>query len=130
MMDQKIQRSPKTRKSRAARPAATPQPQRKRLLLLVTPGTYRAEAFMEAARALDVDVIRALDLPPQLADEWDVPLKTDFASIESATSAIVEYAREHPLDAIVAVDDSATLLAARAAAALGLPSNPPEAAEA
>ncbi len=56
---------------------------------------------MEAARALDVDVIRALDLPPQLADEWDVPLKTDFANIESATSAIVEYAREHPFDAIV-----------------------------
>lgn len=85
---------------------------------------------MEAARALDVDVVRALDLPPQLADEWDVPLKTDFASLESATSAIVEYAREHPLDAIVAVDDSATLLAASAAAALGLPHNPQEAAEA
>jgi biotin carboxylase len=99
-------------------------------LLLVTPGTYRAEAFMEAAQALDVDIVRALDLPPQLANEWDVPLKTDFANIESATSAILEYAREHPLDAIVAVDDSATLLAARAAAALGLPHNPPEAAEA
>ena len=129
-MAQKIQRSPKTRKPRAARSAVAPQPRRKRLLLLVTPGTYRAEAFMEAARALDVDVIRALDLPPQLADEWDVPLKTDFANIENATSAIVEYAQEHPIDAIVAVDDSATLLAARAAAALGLPTNPPEAAEA
>jgi biotin carboxylase len=132
-MAQKTQRPPKPRKPRAARPAASaqpPQPRRKRLLLLVTPGTYRAEAFMEAAQALDVDVARALDLPPQLANEWDVPLKTDFASIESATSAIIEYAQEHPLDAVVAVDDSATLLAARAAAALGLPHNPPEAAEA
>lgn len=130
MMAQKTQQTPRPRTPRTTRRAAAPQPRRKRLLLLVTPGTYRAEAFVEAARALDVDVVRALDLPPQLADEWDVPLKTDFASIESATSAIVEYAREHPLDAIVAVDDSATLLAARAAAALGLPHNPPEAAEA
>ncbi|HEU0027855.1 MAG TPA: ATP-grasp domain-containing protein [Ktedonobacterales bacterium] len=129
-MAQKTQRSSKSRRPRAARPTAAPQPRRKRLLLLVTPGTYRAEAFMEAAQSLDVDVVRALDLPPQLANEWDVPLKTDFASIESATNAIVEYAQEHPLDAVVAVDDSATLLAARAAAALGLPHNPPEAAEA
>lgn len=105
-------------------------PRRKRLLLLVTPGTYRAVAFMEAARALDVDVTRALDLPAQLADVWDVPLKTDFANIEGATQAIVEYSRDHPFDAIVAVDDSATLLAARAGAALGLSHNPPEAAEA
>ena len=38
--------------------------------------------------------------------------------------------KEHPLDAIIAVDDSATLLAAQAGAALGLAHNPPEAAEA
>ena len=103
---------------------------RKRLLLLVSPSTYRAEAFTEAARALDVEIVRGLDLPTQIADEWGAPLKTDFSNVESATSAIVEYAREHPLDAIVPVDDSATLLASRAAAALGLPNNPPEAAEA
>ena len=85
---------------------------------------------MEAARTLDVEVVRGLDLPPQLADEWGAPLKTDFSDIEAATQAIVAYAEQHPLDAIVPVDDSATLLASRAAAALGLPNNPPEAAEA
>ncbi len=104
--------------------------QRKRLLLLVSPSTYRAEAFMEAARTLDVEVVRGLDLPAQLADEWGAPLKTDFSDIEAAISAITAYAQERPLDAIVPVDDSATLLASRAAAALGLPNNPPEAAEA
>lgn len=118
----------KSGKRRANREQA--RTERKRLLLLVTPGTYRASAFMTAARALDVDVVRALDLPPQLADEWDVPLKTDFSDIESATQAIVAYASHHPINAIVAVDDSATLLAARAGDALGLPHNPPEAAEA
>lgn len=114
-------------------PATQPQTDdtaRKRLLLLVSPSTYRAEAFMEAARALDVEVVRGLDLPPQLADEWGAPLKTDFADIEAASHAIADFAREHPIDAIVPVDDSATLLASHAAATLGLPNNPPEAAEA
>jgi biotin carboxylase len=126
-------KSPSKRAAHAtstARPRSKASPRRQRLLLLVTPGTYRAEAFVAAARTLDVDIVRGLDLPVQLADEWDVPLKTDFSRVESATLAIVEYAREHPLDAIVAVDDSATLVAARAAEALGLPHNPPEAAEA
>ena len=36
--------------------------------------------------------------------------------------------RQHPVDAVLALDDSATLLAARAAAALGLPHNDPDAA--
>ena len=126
-------KSPRARRPRSAkpaRPAPERQAARKRLLLLVSPSTYRAEAFMEAARTLDVEVVRGLDLPPQLADEWGAPLKTDFSDIEAATQAIVAYAQQHPLDAIVPVDDSATLLASRAAAALGLPNNPPEAAEA
>jgi biotin carboxylase len=122
---------PAERAQREAHPAREDAgAQRKRLLLLVSPSTYRAVAFMEAARALDVEVVRGLDLPAQLADEWGAPLKTDFSDVEAATSAIVAFAREHPLDAIVPVDDSATLLASRAAAALGLPNNPPEAAEA
>jgi biotin carboxylase len=103
---------------------------RKRLLLLVTPTTYRAAAFCQAAAMLDVEVVRGLDLPPALAEAWDVPLALDFAEPDAAVQAIVAYAEEHPLHAIVAVDDSATLLAARAGAALGLPHNPPKAAEA
>jgi biotin carboxylase len=123
-------KSPRARRPKSAPPAAPSPATRQRLLLLVSPSTYRAEAFMEAARTLDVEVVRGLDLPPQLADEWGAPLKTDFTDVEAATSAIVAYAREHPLYAIVPVDDSATLLASRAAGALGLRNNPPEAAEA
>ncbi len=102
----------------------------KRLLLLVTPTTYRAAAFCNAAERLGVEVVRGLDLPPALAEAWAVQLPLDFSNPDAATAAIVAYAQEHPLDAIVAVDDSATLLAAHAGAALGLPHNPPEAAEA
>ncbi len=114
--------STKAKKSAVRAPSVPAQPAaRKRLLLLVSPSTYRAEAFMEAARTLDVEVVRGLDLPAQLADEWGAPLKTDFSDIEAATRAIAAYAQEHPFDAIVPVDDSATLVASRAAAALGLP---------
>ena len=103
---------------------------RKRLLLLVTPSTYRAEAFCAAAEKLDVEVVRGLDLPQELAEQWGVPLAVSFADADAATRAIVAYAKEHPLDAIIAVDDSATIVAAQAGAALGLAHNPPEAAEA
>lgn len=104
--------------------------QRKRLLLLVSPNTYRAGAFLDAASLLDVEVVRGIDAPEDLARQWGLPLAVDFTAIDSSVRNIVAYATEHPLDAIVAVDDSATILAARAAAMLGLPSNPPEAAEA
>ncbi|MBL8056136.1 MAG: ATP-grasp domain-containing protein, partial [Anaerolineales bacterium] len=40
------------------------------------------------------------------------------------------YAHDHPVAAILGVDDSGTVLAARAGAALGLPHNAPQAAEA
>lgn len=103
---------------------------RKRLLLLISPNTYRAEAFVEAAGRLDVDLVRGVDVPTQLTEMWDIPLPLDFASVEAATAAIVAYAGAHPLDAIVALDDSGTILATRAAAALGLPHNPIAAAEA
>lgn len=104
--------------------------QRKRLLLLVSPNTYRAGAFLAAASRLDVEVVRGIDAPEDLARQWGLPLVVDFTAVESSVRNIVTYAAQSPLDAIVAVDDSATILAARAAAALGLPNNPPEAAEA
>ncbi|HEX6799808.1 MAG TPA: ATP-grasp domain-containing protein [Ktedonobacterales bacterium] len=108
----------------------TQGPQRKRLMLLLSPNTYRAGAFLDAAERLGVEVVRCLDVPPGLDEWWDVSLAVDFTDLDTATARIVEYGRAHPVDAILAVDDSATILATRAAAALGLPHNPIEAAEA
>jgi biotin carboxylase len=102
----------------------------RRLMLLVSPTTYRAGAFLDAAESLGVEVVRGIDVPAGLSDWWDVPLALDFTDLEGATAAIVDYAAKRPVAAIVAVDDSATLLATRAAAALGLPHNSPAAAEA
>jgi biotin carboxylase len=102
----------------------------KRALLLMTPATYRAGAFMQAARHLDLDVIAGLDLPETLADYWHVPLGVDFADTERSVKIIVDYAHEHPIDAILSLDDSASELAAQASAVLGLAHNSPQAAEA
>jgi biotin carboxylase len=102
----------------------------RRILLLMSPATYRAGAFLSAARSLDLEVVVGIDLPETLAEYWHVPLGLDFADPAGSLQTIVEYTREHPLAAILSVDDSASELAARACAALSLPHNSPQAAEA
>ena len=108
--------------------AVDPPGEKKRVLLLYSPSSYRSGPFLEAARKLDLDVIQGVDMPEPLAEFWHMPLGVDFNDLEQSTRAIVEYAAATPFDAIVAVDDGATLLAARASAALSLPHNSPDAA--
>jgi len=96
----------------------------------MSPATYRAGAFLSAAKHLDLEVVVGIDLPETLAEYWHVPLGVDFANPQASVRTIVEYAREHPVTAILAVDDGATELAALACAALGLAHNSPQAAEA
>lgn len=101
---------------------------RPRILLLFGPTSYRTGAFLAAAERLAIDVDRGYDLPRPLADYWGVPLSLPFADPDAAVAAVLAHAESHPIDAIVAVDDGATLIAARASAALGLPHNDPAAA--
>ncbi|HTP10770.1 MAG TPA: ATP-grasp domain-containing protein [Anaerolineae bacterium] len=101
-----------------------------RVLLLTTPHTYRAEAFRVAARKLDIEVVTAIDLPDELNQPREATLTLDFRDPEQAVQRIVAYAHDHPLNAILSVDDSASLIAAEASAALQLPHNSPQAAEA
>src|SRR2546421_10250834 len=104
--------------------------EQKRVLLLMSPATYRAGAFLSAAKKLDLAVVVGIDLPETLSEYWHVPLGLDFADPETSIKTIVEFAGEHPLHAILSLDDSATELAARASATLGLAHNSPSAAEA
>src|SRR5437764_4012790 len=108
----------------------TPEQEKKRVILLMSPATYRAGAFLSAAKRLNLEVVVGIDLPETLAEYWHVPLGVDFANPEASVRTIVDYAREHPIAAILAVDDAATELAALASAALGLAHNSPQAAEA
>jgi biotin carboxylase len=101
-----------------------------RVLLLTTPNTYRAEAFLAAAERLGVEVVLATDMQAELAERWGQRLGLDFQHMDQAVAAIEAFAADRPLEAIIAVDDSGSLLAARASAALGLAHNAPDAAEA
>jgi biotin carboxylase len=104
--------------------------EKKRIVLLMSPATYRGGAFLSAAKRLNLEVVVGIDLPETLADYWHVPLGVDFAAPEASVQTIVEYAKKHPIAAILSVDDAASELAALASAALGLAHNSPRAAEA
>src|SRR5438128_10343867 len=104
--------------------------EQQRVLLLMSPATYRAGAFLSAARSLNLEVVVGIDLPETLSEYWHVPLGLDFAKPDESVRTIVEFHRKHPIQAIIAVDDSATELAARAGTAIGLAHNSPHSAEA
>jgi biotin carboxylase len=101
-----------------------------RVLLLTTPNTYRAQAFAAAGARLGVELVVAVDMPASLAGLRNGQLGLDFQDLGAATDTIAAYHAELPLSAIIAIDDSGSLLAAQASARLGLPHNAPEAAEA
>jgi biotin carboxylase len=102
-----------------------------RVLLLMTTHTYRASAFLDAARRLGVAVVVGSERPQALAAANPAGhLTLDFLAPEEAARAIVDFAKTYPLDGVVAADDDGVIVAARAAAALGLPHNPVMAVEA
>jgi biotin carboxylase len=102
-----------------------------RVLLLVPTATYRAGDFLDAAAALGVEVVVGTEEPHALRHlmgtrSLEVPLR----DTEAAVDAVVAHDRVAPLDAVIAVDDSGTVVAAKASEQLGLPHNPPDAVEA
>jgi biotin carboxylase len=102
-----------------------------RLLLLVPTSTYRADAFVRAARRLPIELSIASETPGSLSDLDPIGLPTfDFSNPLEAAAAARTFAAAHPVDAVVAVDDRATLTAAAIADALAIPHNPPDAVRA
>jgi biotin carboxylase len=100
-----------------------------RLLLLLPSTTYRAAAFVEAARRLDVALTVATDHRSVFAAAQPERLLTlDFGDRARAAEQARAFAAEHPVAAVVGVDDETAILAAAVAAALGLRHNPLEAA--
>lgn len=104
---------------------------KQRILLLLPTRTYRATDFLAAAMKLNVEVVIASEEAATTADRSPRDsLVLDFNTPDIATQTIVEYAKTHPIAAIVGVDDDTTLLATTASEALGLPHNPVESAKA
>jgi biotin carboxylase len=110
--------------------AAEKRPERARVLLLTTPSSYRLPAFLEAAGRLGVEPLVAEDTPAALAGRAGSHLGLDFAEEARALEAVRELHAEGAFGAVIAVDDSGSLLAARASLDLGLPHNSVESAEA
>jgi biotin carboxylase len=99
-----------------------------RLLLIVPSATYRADAFLEAARRLAVDVVIGCEEPLALQGVMgSAGLTLPLSDLDAAARAIVAHDGVTPLDAVVAVDDAGTLVAAEAGRRLGLRHNPPDA---
>jgi biotin carboxylase len=102
-----------------------------RVLLIMATHTYRAKAFLQAARQLGIEVVVASERRQALAKQVrDTTLTLDFRRSDRAARQVADFAREHPLDAIVGVDDDTTVIAAKAASELGLPHNSIEAVRA
>ena len=99
-----------------------------RVLLLLPSGTYKAPDFLDAARRLNVDVVVASETEQTLSEAMgDRALVVDLSDPTGSAGKITALAARTPLDAVVAVDDQGLLIAALAAAELGLPANPAEA---
>src|SRR5258706_4782550 len=100
-----------------------------RVLVLVATTSYRTDDFVRAAERLGVDALVGTDRCHVLAGEWPREafgtLQLELRHVEQAVAQIVDEARARPLDAVVPTDDQTAVIAARAAAALGLPGNSP-----
>ena len=95
-----------------------------RLLLLLPTTTYRTQAFVEAATKLGVDLVCASERPSTLEALAPESLVTlDFGDPLASAEAVARFARQRPIDAVVAVDDLTTVVAAAISQRLGLKAN-------
>src|SRR6185295_11459591 len=92
-----------------------------RVLVLAATTGYQTRSFGEAAGRLGVELVYATDRCHLIEDPWQdraVPIR--FYDEDSSVAAIVEAARQRPIDGVIAVGDRPTVIAARVADALGL----------
>ena len=101
----------------------------KRVLLLATTTGYQTRMFAEAATRLDVELIYATDRCDQLDDPWrDHAIPVRFHEEWRSVDTVLKQVEQRPVDAVVAVGDRPTVMAAYLSRLLGLAGNPPEAA--
>ncbi len=99
--------------------------------MLVPSTSYRAGAFVAAARQLGVALTVASERPSTF--EQAVPenlLTLDFVDPDRAAAQAVAFAHSHPVAGVAGVDDATAIVAAAIAQALGLRGNAIDAARA
>ncbi len=93
------------------------------VLLLIPSHSYRTSDFMRAASDLDISVIVGIDTEFVISADQESVIALNFSDPEEAAEAISEFRPDISLDAILAVDDAGTLVAAKASQMLELPHN-------
>jgi len=97
----------------------------KRLLLLIPTTSYRTEDFVDAARALDVDLVIASDRPNVMSGTFPDHLITlPLSDPATAVQEVRRLVERRSFDAVVPVDDLTTMAAAAICRDLGLRSSP------
>ncbi len=99
----------------------------KTLVLLASASSYRVSAFESAAEKLGIPVVRGEDVPPPMIGKTAAALGLDYRDIPRSARLVASFGERVPVGAVIGLDDSGTLIAAEAAARLGLPVNDPEA---
>src|SRR6476659_753215 len=85
-----------------------------RVLILATTTGYQTRAFGDAAERLGVDLVFATDRCHLIEDPWqDHAIPIRFYDEDNSVAAIVEAARQRPIDGVIAVGDRPTVIAAR-----------------
>lgn len=95
-----------------------------RVLLLLPTATFRTDAFVAAAENLGVEVTVGSERRNSLAGLNPTGLLTlDFEHPDRAARQAAAFAAEHPIDAVIAVDDQVVLAGAAICQTLGLRHN-------
>jgi hypothetical protein len=102
-----------------------------RVLLLLPTTTYRTKAYLDAARNVGVDVVAASEQASTLAARNpEGLLALDLFNPDEAARQAQQYALEHAIDAVIAVDEDTAVAASFIARQLHLKHNPTAAAQA
>jgi len=103
----------------------------KRVLLLATTTGYQTRMFAEAAKTLGVELVYATDRCDQLDDPWsDGAIAVRYHEEWKSVDTVLKAVDAHPVNAVLALGDRPTVMAAYLSRLLGLPGHPPEAATA
>ena len=103
----------------------------KRVLLLATTTGYQTRMFADAASRLGIELLYATDRCDHLENPWrDNAIPVRFHEEWRSVDSILKAVDQNPPDAVIAVGDRPTVMAAYLTRLLGLPGHPPEAATA
>ena len=98
-----------------------------RILLIAPYSSYRTAPFIAAAARLGVPLLIASQSELPVSSIAVQGVNVSFANRDEAFAKLMREAERTPFLAVLGTDDATTELAARIAAALDLPHNPPEA---